>query len=84
MKQHPGRRLTRHQLGSLLNQAWGKSATSENAISGFRATGVFSLNPGFMPEYAFGGKTEAPVESHYKDLTGTTQSTGPSTSKTQT
>lgn len=56
MKQHPGRRLTRQQFGFLLNQAWGKSATNGNAISGFRAAGVFPLNPGAIPEYAFSEK----------------------------
>lgn len=53
MKQNPGRRMTRHQFGALLNQGWGKSATSANATSGFRATGVFPGNPGAIPEYAF-------------------------------
>ncbi|KAL3280641.1 hypothetical protein HHI36_003877, partial [Cryptolaemus montrouzieri] len=49
----PRRRLTRQQLRFLLNQAWGRSETSGNAILGFRAAGVFPLNPGAIPEYDF-------------------------------
>ncbi|XP_045773169.1 MFS-type transporter clz9-like [Maniola jurtina] len=85
MKQHPGRRLTRHQFGSLLNQAWGKSATSDNATSGFRATGVFPLNPGAIPDYAFGSNLEALGESQRENLERTQSAQlelGPSTSKT--
>ncbi|KAF9815503.1 hypothetical protein SFRURICE_019145 [Spodoptera frugiperda] len=32
---------------------WGKAATAENAISGFRASGVFPFNPTAIPDYAF-------------------------------
>ncbi|XP_035432885.2 uncharacterized protein LOC118264478 [Spodoptera frugiperda] len=53
INQNPGRRITRLSFGSLLNKAWGKAATAENAISGFRASGVFPFNPTAIPDYAF-------------------------------
>ncbi|CAB3256886.1 unnamed protein product [Arctia plantaginis] len=53
MKQNSGRRITRLSFGALLNRAWGKAASAENAISGFRATGVYPLNPEAIPDYAY-------------------------------
>lgn len=53
LKQNPGRRITRLSFGTLLNKAWGKAATAENAISGFKACGVFQFNPAAIPDYAF-------------------------------
>ncbi|CAG4948505.1 unnamed protein product [Parnassius apollo] len=38
LKQNPGRRITRLSFGRLLNKAWGKAASAENAIAGFKAT----------------------------------------------
>ena len=52
-KQNVNRKVSRLQFGQLLSDAWGKSATPENAISGFRGTGIFPLNPNAVPEYAF-------------------------------
>lgn len=51
--QNPGRRITRLSFGALLSKAWGKAASSENAIAGFKATGVYPLNPEALPDYAF-------------------------------
>lgn len=62
IRQHPGRRITRLQFGALLNQAWGKAASVENAISGFRATGVVPLNQGAIPNYAFCDNTSASIQ----------------------
>ena len=53
LKQNPGRRITRLSFGALLDKAWGKAASAENAISGFRATGVYPFNPAAVPDYAF-------------------------------
>ncbi|KAI4470783.1 hypothetical protein MML48_1g14908 [Holotrichia oblita] len=40
-------------FGELLSEAWAKSATPQNAISAFRATGIYPLNPSAIPDYAF-------------------------------
>lgn len=53
MKPNPGRRITRLSFGALLNRAWGKEASAANAISGFRATGVYPLNPEAIPAYTY-------------------------------
>lgn len=36
-----------------MQQSWGKSATVENATSGFRSTGIMPFNPTVVPDYAF-------------------------------
>lgn len=41
------------QFGSLLSECWEKSAIPGNAVSGFRATGIYPFNPDAFPDYAF-------------------------------
>lgn len=53
MKQNSGRRITRLSFGTLLNKAWGKATSAENALYGFRAAGVYPLNPEAIPDYAY-------------------------------
>lgn len=53
LKNHPTRKITRLQFGQLLNECWGKSATPENAVSAFKATGIYPFNPDAIPQYAF-------------------------------
>jgi len=66
VKSNVDRRITRLQFGRLLGVAWGKSANVQNATSGFRATGIYPLNPQNIPDYAYGctdvGTNEAPAE----------------------
>lgn len=76
IKSNPTRKLTRFQFGKLLGSAWGKSATVENGMSGFRATGIAPFNPAIIPDYAFVAidvEGDSPVEN-----------TVPSEQKTQT
>jgi hypothetical protein len=40
VKTHDNRNISRLAFGSLLRQAWGRSATVQNAVSGFSATGI--------------------------------------------
>lgn len=53
MKNNPSMRITRLQFGQLLGFAWSKSATVENALSGFNSTGIIPLNRFVIPEYAY-------------------------------
>ncbi|XP_046739416.1 uncharacterized protein LOC124407375 [Diprion similis] len=71
LKQNTGRRITRLSFGTLLNKAWGKAASAENAITGFKATGVSPFNPSAIPDYAF---TQEP-----RELTSTSQKDSPAT-----
>lgn len=50
---HPGRRLTRLQVGKIIGSAWGKAANVETGVSGFRATGIFPLNPAAIPDHFY-------------------------------
>lgn len=53
MEQNPGKKLTKARFNIILSNVWSKSMTHNNIISGFRATGLFPLNPQAIPETAF-------------------------------
>jgi hypothetical protein len=53
MRNHPGRRITVDELGELFNAAYLKAATIENAVSGFRCTGIVPFNKEILPSSAF-------------------------------
>lgn len=53
LRSNPKRVLNRLQFGKLLGEAWGKSATAQNAISAFNSTGILPYNPLAIPDYAF-------------------------------
>ena len=53
LRNHPGRRITVDQLGELFNTVYVKATTVENAISGFKCTGIIPLNPDVLPESEF-------------------------------
>lgn len=53
VKNHKDRKLSRLNFGKLLGESWGKSATVQNALSSFRATGIMPFNPHIIPEHAF-------------------------------
>lgn len=49
----PNKKINRLQFGKLLGDAWGKSATVNNAVSAFKATGISPYHPDVIPDYAF-------------------------------
>nr|CAI5827756.1 unnamed protein product [Callosobruchus analis] len=53
IKMNPNRKISRLVFGRLLTKAWVQAATTENAISGFRSTGIVPFNPDVILEYAF-------------------------------
>lgn len=53
LKAHPGRVVTQFQIGGLLNEAYGKAATVQNAAHGFAKTGIYPINPDVFPDYMF-------------------------------
>ncbi|XP_057311558.1 uncharacterized protein LOC130649317 [Hydractinia symbiolongicarpus] len=53
MRLHPARRITIDKIGALFNTAYLKAATIENAISGFRCTGIFPYDASILPEKEF-------------------------------
>ena len=78
VKLHPGRRITRLQFGELICEAWGKAATTQNAVSGFKATGIFPFNPSAIPDYAYGLDT---TDDSFEDIS---REESPSTSSNRT
>ncbi|KAB0790264.1 hypothetical protein PPYR_03907 [Photinus pyralis] len=61
---HPGRKLTRLQFPTLLNTAWGKAATVQNGISGFRTCGIYPLNATIIPDHAFIQQNPDPIPNN--------------------
>ena len=53
MQHHKGRAITRYQAGYLIGKAWNKAASVGNGVSGFKATGIFPLNPEAIPEHFY-------------------------------
>ena len=54
LRKHPGRRITIDKLGELFNTAYLKAAgTLENAVSGFKCTGIIPFNPEMLPSSEF-------------------------------
>ena len=50
---HPGLPITIYEIAEISCQAYYKSFTQENVISGFKATGIFPFNPEVFGEDAF-------------------------------
>eukprot|EP00794_Sanderia_malayensis_P021114 gene21114-23182_t len=50
LRKHPARRITVDKLGELFSEAYLKSATVENAVSGFKTTGIHPFNSGIVPD----------------------------------
>jgi len=53
LSNHPGRAITKLQFGALLNKAWGKAASAENAMNGFRVCGLYPIDKQAIPDYAY-------------------------------
>eukprot|EP00794_Sanderia_malayensis_P011459 gene11459-12657_t len=49
LRKHPARRITVDKLGELFSEGYLKSATVENAVSGFKTTGIHPFNFGNIP-----------------------------------
>jgi hypothetical protein len=62
------RKITRLQFGQLLAEAWGRSATTGNDVSGFKATVIHPLDPSAIPEHAF-----STSQRHVNDKAGQLQ-----------
>ena len=60
IRANPSRKINRLQFGHLMSEAWCKAAVPGNAISAFKATGVYPYNPEAIPEYAFISETDIP------------------------
>jgi len=50
---HPGRAITEPDMVSIFTEAYGKSATVGNAISGYKKTGIHPFDPSVLDDDAF-------------------------------
>lgn len=62
LKNHPGRVITHFQVGTLFNNAYIKSATIQNALKGFSATGIAPFNPDVFPDWMFAAAEVTDIE----------------------
>ena len=53
MRSHPGRRITVENLRELFKTAYLKPAAFQNAINGFKCTGIHSYNAQILPSSDF-------------------------------
>lgn len=53
LRNHPGRVVTALQIGYLFNQAYGKTASVQNACNCFKNTGLWPVNPDIFPDNFF-------------------------------
>jgi hypothetical protein len=61
MKNHPGRRIVPADLAGIVNVAFGKSATMDNAVNGFRKCGIVPFDRDLFTDLDY-----APSEVHYR------------------
>lgn len=61
---NPGKAITIYQVGELFGNAFQRAATAQNAINGFKATGIYPYNPNVFPEELF-----KPAETTDRSLT---------------
>ncbi|XP_056647226.1 tigger transposable element-derived protein 1-like [Diorhabda sublineata] len=50
---NPGKVITLYQVGELFGNAFKRAANAQNAINGFKATGIYPYNPDVFPEELF-------------------------------
>lgn len=63
LKGRPGERITNNDIAEIFNYAFGRTATPEKAVNGFRATGIVPFNPD-----VFGEEDFAPSEALNKEI----------------
>ena len=78
LRNHPGRAVTTWQVAGLFAEAYGRAATIQTAVNGFRSTGIMPYDPNVIPDhmYAPSDVTDTPMAN----VTQNTQEPQPSTS----
>lgn len=69
----PGKTVTKMRFGEIFTPVWLKAMTPSNIISGFRATGIYPLNPDIIPEAAFAPSLITHVEENPLEKTNNFQ-----------
>jgi len=53
IRTNPQKKLNRYNLGQLIARAWIRATTPANAISGFRGSGIYPVNPNALSDTEF-------------------------------
>lgn len=51
--QHPEQKITKQRFCKIFTKVWSKCMTQGNIVNGFKATGLFPLDPSAIPEEAY-------------------------------
>lgn len=78
------RKITKFNFGRLFNRAWCKAATLDNAVNGFRSTGIYPLNTNVVNDWEYRGlQTSTVIEPLSISLTTSPGSSGTETHQLQ-
>ncbi|KAJ8944819.1 hypothetical protein NQ318_013155 [Aromia moschata] len=70
LKNNPGRTVTAYQVGKLFAEAYERSATMENSVSGFKKTGIHPFNSNIFPDWMFAAAsvTDLPEQNEAENV----------------
>jgi len=71
LKNNEYRSVTAYQVGELMGRAYMKDSTIENAVNGFRKTGIIPFNPNTFQDYEFVAETTINNEENIPQLEST-------------
>lgn len=74
MREHPGRRITVDQIGAIFSTAYCKATTTQNAVSGFKTSGIVPLNRDVIPDSEYADDARLSVETTLPNVTTAPQS----------
>jgi len=71
LREHPGQKINEERVPGLFSIAYGKSATVETAVNGFRKTGIVPLDRGIFSDRDFHGAdmTDQPLYHEHEPVT---------------
>ncbi|CAM1318676.1 Uncharacterised protein r2_g2668 [Pycnogonum litorale] len=78
MRQHVGRPVTTWQVAEILNVAYGKAASVQNAVSGFRKSGLWALTMDIFQDSDFSPATLTDVSGKVREDAPTSPNSGSS------
>lgn len=66
MRTNPQKKLNRYNAGQLIAKAWIRATTPANAISGFRGSGIYPVNPNALSDAEF-AISDIALEEHAQE-----------------
>lgn len=84
LRKHPARRITVDKLGELFSEAYLKSAIVENAVSGFRTTGIHPFNSQIISDTKYLQDPREVAQTERQQATSMEPTAGPSNAEDPT